>query len=123
MTFQEQLEKCKKEEVRLIAEYLQSRGDMAEKLENPKKSLDEMMSYLLGEAYERAKEGWTMIEHETVYEWAVHYYDEENIVIKPSVGRMATKKTSNNTNVQKPISQKKKPKVEQDVYQMNLFEE
>lgn len=123
MTFQEQLEKCEREEIRLIAEYLQSRGDMAEKLENSKKSLDEMMSYLLGEAYEGAKEGWTMIEHETVYEWAVHYYDEENIVIKASVGRMATKNTSSNTNVQKPISPKKKSKVEQDVYQMNLFEE
>lgn len=118
MTFQEQLEKCEREEVRLIAEYLQSRGDMAEKLDNPKKSLNEMMSYVIGEAYERAKEGWSMIEHETVYEWAVHYYDEENIEIKNSVSRTSTKNS-----ICKVNAQKKKPKVEQDVYQMNLFEE
>ena len=123
MTFKEQLEKCEREEIRVIADYLLNRNDIADKLDNPKKSLDEMMKYVVGEAKERAKDNWTMIDNETVYGWAVHYYDEENIEVKPVLGITAVSKTVSKTDTSKSVNRKKTKKIEQEVYQMNLFEE
>ena len=123
MTFKEQLEKCEREEIRVIADYLLNRNDIADKLDNPKKSLDEMMKYVVGEAKERAKDNWAMIDNETVYGWAVHYYDEENIEVKSVLGTAAVSKPVSKIDTLNPVSRKKTKKIERDIYQMNLFEE
>lgn len=69
-----------------IKQYLDNRAAtdelFAAKYNNPKKSIQECCSYITGEAYARAEGGTAVISDEEVYGWAVHYYDEENIVIR-----------------------------------------
>lgn len=81
MTFLEQLNDCKNPTIKCIGEYLKSREDLSEKLENPKKSLDEMYKYIIGEASKQCAETCVAIEGDTVFGWAVHYYDEDKVEI------------------------------------------
>lgn len=69
-----------------IKTYLDARAandpQFAERYSNPNKSLDECCKYITGEAYSRAKDGTAVISDEEVYGMAVHYYDEDNIIIR-----------------------------------------
>ena len=46
------------------------------------KSIKECCRYLVGEAYDRCKSATSIMDDATTYGLAVHYYDEDNIVIK-----------------------------------------
>lgn len=81
MTFLEQLNDCKNPTIKCIGEYLKSREDLIDKLENDKKSLDEMFKYIIGEASKQKTGNCAVIDNDTVFGWAVHYYDEDNIEI------------------------------------------
>lgn len=69
-----------------IRQYLDNRAAtdelFAAKYNNPQKSIQECCQYITGEAYARAEGGTAVISDEEVYGMAVHYYDEENIVIR-----------------------------------------
>lgn len=66
-----------------VQSYLEQRAKSDElfavKYANPKKSIDECCSYILGEARKRGNA--VVISDEEVYGMAVHYYDEDNIKI------------------------------------------
>lgn len=53
----------------------------------PKKNIDECFRYILGEARKRGAE--VCMTDEEVFGLAVHYYDEDNIVVKPLGGTVA----------------------------------
>lgn len=122
MTFLEQLNDCKNPTIKCIGEYLKSREDLSEKLENPKKSLDEMYKYIIGEASKQCAETCVAIEGDTVFGWAVHYYDEDNIKIQ----KVKTNVKSTPQSVSTPNKQVKKDKPKKvkqnDTIQLNLFE-
>lgn len=88
MGFKEQLEMNKIPAVKVIAEYLMTRPDLKEKLENPKKSLEEMFKYIVSKAKKLAEDNCAFVNDEEVCGWAVHYYDEENINFKPVKGKV-----------------------------------
>lgn len=46
------------------------------------KSIDECCTYIMGEAKKKASKGCAVIDDPTVYGWAVHYYDESDIVVE-----------------------------------------
>ena len=61
-----------------IIEYLLTREDMNEKYLNEEKSLKQMVEFIKNNAKKQAQNGIAMIEDETVYSWAIHYFDETN---------------------------------------------
>lgn len=122
MTFLEQLNDCKNPTIKCIGEYLKSREDLSEKLENPKKSLDEMYKYIIVEASKQCAETCVAIEGDTVFGWAVHYYDEDNIKIQKVKANVKSTPQSVST-PNKPVKKDKPKKVKRnDTIQLNLFE-
>lgn len=87
---------------RAIKAYLDKRAEQdplfAPKYANPKKSIDECCSYILGEARKRGNA--VAISDEEVFGMAVHYYDEEDIKVNKLP---AGQKTSVSSPVPKPV--------------------
>ena len=97
MTFAKQLTECTDPTIKIIAQYLLSRDDIKDKLDNPKKSLDEMLQYIIDKASKRKTGNCAVIDDDTVYGWAVHYYDEDDIKINHNVSaNTAVSQTTNN---------------------------
>jgi len=81
------------EEEKLIKEYLENNVSetLAEKINNGtkiikdnitllnKKDLNGFLKYASEEARKSAKNGFAMIHHETVFNWAIHYFEEDTI--------------------------------------------
>lgn len=67
-----------------VVKYLLTREDMNEKYLNEEKTLKGMVSYIRSEARKLAEDGVAMIEDSTVYNWAIHYFDESNEDLKIS---------------------------------------
>ena len=81
------------EEEKLIKEYLENNVSetLAEKINNGtkiikdnepllnKKDLNGFLKYASEEARKSAKNGVAMIHHETVFNWAIHYFEEDTI--------------------------------------------
>lgn len=82
MSFEEQLKEIKNPSIIKIAEYLKSRNDV--NLDKQNKNLDEMWKYIQEEARKQATNNCACIEDEVVFGWAVHYYDEDELVIESS---------------------------------------
>lgn len=78
-----------------IKRYLDERAasdpQFAGRYANPKKSIDECCKYITGEAYARQQNGVAVLSDEDVYGMAVHYYDEDEIVIRPLAQKAQTK--------------------------------
>lgn len=78
----------------------------AERYKNEKKSLDDCVKYIMGEAKKKAKGGCAAIEDAVVYGWAVHYYQEDNI----KVGNVKAKVVAPKTEKPKEVAKVKKIK-------------
>lgn len=130
MTFSEEFKDVKNPAIKVIGEYLMTRDDLKEKLENPKKSLKEMFSYITSEAKKKAEGNCACISDEEVFGWAVHYYDEENLEFKPvkeSV-KVKTSKTKSDSaseekKVKKPQERLMKEKKEREEKELNKIME
>lgn len=118
MAFVEQLNDCKNAAIKCIAEYLQNRDDLKDKLENPKKSLNEMFKYIIGEASKHKTDNCAVIDDETVFGWAVHYYDEDDI----KIAKVNAKAECVSQSKVKPVKAKAKKEKLSDTIQLNLFE-
>lgn len=121
MTFAEELENTKDPSIKKIGEYLAERAktdpSIAENLKKEQKTLDKCYTYIKNEARKQAVNECACIDDETVYGWAVHYYDEDDIDVIHS-----DKKTENKPATQK--AEEPKPKVKkQDITegQVGLF--
>lgn len=89
MTFVEQVKNASNEGCKKIGEYLLTRDDLKEKLENPKKTLEECFIYCASQYIKESFEikganlNFNGDTDEAVYGHAVHYYDEDDIKIDP----------------------------------------
>lgn len=90
-----------------IVTYLLSRQDMNEKYLNEEKSLKGMIEYIKSEAHKVAQDGVAMIEDSTVYNWAIHYWDESNKDLK-----IATKSNKEELTQQVNDTEELSPKIE-----------
>lgn len=86
MTFEEELKQEKNHAIIKIGKYLEERSkedsSVANDLKKEIKSLGECWKYILGEAKKQAENNCACIDDDTVFGWAVHYYDEDDIKIK-----------------------------------------
>lgn len=86
MMFAEELIKEKNPAVIRIGKYLEERAksdpSFEKILHKENKSLNECFQYIINEAKKQAKSNCACIDDDTVFGWAVHYYDEDDIKIK-----------------------------------------
>lgn len=75
-----------------IVDYLLTRKDMNEKYLNEEKSLKQMVEFIRNNAKKQAMDGVALIEDETVYGWAIHYWDESNEDLKLTTFKTKTPK-------------------------------
>jgi len=131
MTFEEELKTTKDQSIKQVGYYLRQRAEtdpsVAANLKKENKSLAACWKYIAGEAFAKAKRnksvGSSYLTDDEVYGMAVHYYDEDDIKIKPLEGVRETKTTS--SQVQKKVEKRAKPsKKKNDLseIQMSLFE-
>ena len=82
------------------------------------KNIEECCSYITSEARKQAKSGCAVIADDVVFGWAVHYYDEDDIIVKKvapaKIG--VSKEAPKQKKVARPVAKK-----EQSVEQLSLF--
>lgn len=137
MTFEEELKNEKNPALLQVGRYLEERArtdnSIAGNLQKEKKSLAECWRYIKGCAEKLANNGCACIADDEVYNWAVHYYDEDDIKVESPKAkhRVESKeqKTSDNAVPALPEPRKKKKVVntrrkknELVEGQMSLFE-
>ena len=66
----------------LIA-FMQNEPAFAEKVMDEKKTIADMMKYIISEAKKQATGGYACCTDETVFGWAVHYFDEKDLKFRP----------------------------------------
>lgn len=83
MKFKEELANEKNPTIIRIGEYLAKRAEtdpsVARSLAKENKSLAECYVYVRNQAKKQAINGCACVDDETVFGWAVHYYDEDDI--------------------------------------------
>lgn len=120
MTFEEELEKSDNSLIKRIGEYLLERAkvdpSIANNIRKDKKSLNECLIYIKDEIYKKAKEeghnDYACGDGEIILNLAVHYYDEDDIVVQPKANykvKTITKSTAKQA-VQQHIYESKKTK-------------
>ena len=81
--FKEELSNEENPAIIRIGEYLAKRAEtdasVAKSIEKENKSLAECYVYVRKQARKQAVNGCACVDEETVYGWAVHYYDEDDI--------------------------------------------
>ena len=93
-----------------LIQFMKNEPSFAEKVMNEKKSMKEMLQYVMSEAKKQATGGAACLKDDVVFGLAVHYFDEKDIKFKPVAGAVATS-SSNKT---KPEPQPAKKKVQED---------
>lgn len=53
--------------------------ELAAKINNGKKTLSQCMGYIYGEARKLADKGYACVKDETVFGWAIHFFEEDEI--------------------------------------------
>lgn len=99
-----------------IIEYLLTRTDMNDKYLNEEKTLKQMVEFIKNNAKKHAQNGIAMIEDESVYGWAIHYFDETNKDLELS---NENKQDTVKEEIKKPIKKENKWVAEG---QLSLFE-
>lgn len=94
-----------------IKNYLDSRAKedslFAETYKKENKSIEECCKYIMQQAqkmYNKRVNGGIAIDRKTVYGWAVHYYDEDDIKLE---GELESVEVAAPTTIQNPISKEK----------------
>lgn len=86
-----------------------------EKYENPKKSVEECCKYIIQEVKKGAgKESSVAVSDEEVYGLAIHYYDEEDIVVEKQNIPVAVTTSANATGSKPTESKKRKPRIKKE---------
>lgn len=91
--------------IQIIADYLMKQADNDNQLKKAigdmkvnKKTLDDMWSYIVGQAKQQLNGINGAIEESTVFGWAIHYMTEPNESLEiPVITRQTDRKTSNET--------------------------
>lgn len=109
-----------------VIDYLLTREDMNEKYLNEEKSLKGMVDYIKYEARKLAKDGVVMVEDSTVYNWAIHYFDESNEDLKISIVPIKEEKVEVKKESTKEVVKIQKKKIKNKEWipegQLSLFD-
>lgn len=97
-----------------VVNYLLSRTDMNDKYLNEEKSLKQMVTFIRDNAKKQAQDGVAMIEDSTVYNWAIHYWDESNEDLKIKTNKLRSVKEELTEKIEEPntIEEKATTKLE-----------
>lgn len=105
MKFEKELKQSNNPSIKKIGEYLAERAktdpSVAKNLEKEQKTLNKCYAYIKNEARKQAVSGCACIDDETVYGWAVHYYDEDDIDVKCDDKKVEDKPAVHKLSVQK----------------------
>ena len=118
--FEDECKSVKDKNLKLICDYLLGREDMQEKLNNPNKSTDKMLSYIRSQAKKKAVNGCAVISDAEVFGWAVHYYDEEEVSGNAEQPERMTLQYAKDI-VKKSVEKKKKAKKEESEWQQETL--
>lgn len=104
-----------------LTKFMDDEPNFAKKIMNEKKSMKEMMQYITSEAKKQATNNVACISAESVFGWAIHYFDEDDLKFDKNMS--ADVSTSNNEEIQKQPD-KKAPKANKLVEGplMNIFD-
>ena len=107
---------------KIILDYLKNNASetLAEKINNGTKTLSQCWSYITSEARKLAQNGCAVVDDETVFGWAIHFFEEDSIEGKNYAAKSAT---TNKT--PKPTKKKESVKVKEEptqLEQLNLFD-
>lgn len=110
--FKQELEKAKNPWIKRIGNYLLSREDVHENLKKQDKSLQKCFDYILIELSKKCTRegniGYISGDDEEIYSLAVHYYDEDDIVVSKKGFRTNADGTADAKMLSKKIENKKK---------------
>jgi hypothetical protein len=106
--------KNKNEEI--ILNYLNQNASesLAEKINTGKKTLSQCWKYIVSEAKKLAENNCACVDSDTVFRWAVHFFEEDSIKAEEQ------KPIPVKTVAQKPKPEPKKPQAE--IIQLSLFD-
>ena len=112
----------------LIA-FLEQEPNFAQKILNEKKNLQEMRNYIYSEARKVSKGNCAAVEDQTVYGWAVHYFDEADLKVSGTVtAKVITDKAAKNKvkavqkPIDKPVKKAEKKAKKQKPEMLNIFD-
>jgi hypothetical protein len=94
----------------------------AERYKLESKSLDACLNYIKQEAKKQAKNGCAAIEDAVVYGWAVHYYQEDNLIIENVKAKVVTPKADKPKEIKPIKALVKDKKNDSKCVQMDMFE-
>jgi len=97
--------------LKVIADYLLTRDDIKDSLDKENKSLEECGQYILQEAQKKGSR--VAMTDEEVFGLAVHYYDEDDIIVKQTSKADAKVAAAKDDKQLKPLAEYKK-EVEQN---------
>lgn len=97
-----------------LIQFMKNDPSFAEKVMAEKKSMKEMLQYVMSEAKKQATGGAACLKDDVVFGMAVHYFDEKDLKFKPVSGTVAASSSDKTNGKQKPVTQtNKKEKVKE----------
>ncbi|MDD6467142.1 MAG: Cas9 inhibitor AcrIIA9 family protein [Erysipelotrichaceae bacterium] len=118
MSFNSDYKKTTDHAIKKVCDYLLSREDIKQNLDKKNKSINGMWSYIKQEARKAAKNGCACIDDDEVYNWAVHYFDEDDLKADKDIP-LKNVTTTNDNNEKKQVV----PKAEEDNVQQEVPKE
>ena len=105
--FKNELKQTKNPWIKRIGEYLLSRSDLHENLKKEDKSLNKCFDYILIELSKKCKKdgnvGYAAGDDEELYAMAVHYYDEDDIIVDNKNFRTNADGTATKEDIEKTV--------------------
>lgn len=98
---------------KLVLKHLESvaSDSLVERINNGKKTLSDCWKYIVSEAKKKAVKGCACIDDQTVYGWAVHFFEEDSITAPKATpsARVETADKKPSVKENKPSAKERKP--------------
>ena len=106
---------------KIILDYLNKNASdqLIFKINTGKKTLSQCWSYILSEAQKLAKNNCACVADETVFGWAIHFFEEDSIKAEKVPVNAAVKTVKTTT---KPNKKKNIPNTNEQTAQVSLFD-
>lgn len=113
--------KAKTDNEKIILDYLNKNASeqLIFKINTGKKTLSQCWSYIVSEAQKLAKNNCACVADETVFGWAVHFFEEDSIKAENVPVNTAVKTVKTNA---KQSNKKDEPKRDENSSQLSLFD-
>lgn len=88
-----------------LISFMKDEPSFADKVMAEKKSMKDMLQYVMSEAKKQATGGVACLKDEVVFGMAVHYFDEKDLKFKPVAGAVAASSSDKTNDNQKSATQ------------------